>query len=326
MKASPLARRIAVEKGLDLAALSGFGPGRADRQGRRRAGGRVRRRGPGSRCGPVRGAATGAGGACPRAPETAKGRTTPGTDQDPAGRGAADGGVEGDCASLLPDRRDRHEPRRRGAGPDQGGRRRGRGRPVLQRHGRSRPARSRCASSRAPTAPTATAASSSTRGSTSASPSPPRTRSSCRPSSTRTARACARSPARRGRWPPRVRDGQITPPELSGGTFTVSNLGMFGIDSFSAVINSPQAGILAVGAIKEQPVVRDGEIGDRPPDVGDARLRPPDPLRRRRRRVPGADPGAARGAGLAGPLSTAGCTRHKAFESAPARGNMRIST
>ena len=58
----------------------------------------------------------------------------------------------------------------------------------------------------------------------------------------------------------RVRDGQITPPELSGGTFTVSNLGMFGIDSFSAVINPPQAAILAVGAIAERPVVRDGEI------------------------------------------------------------------
>jgi pyruvate dehydrogenase E2 component (dihydrolipoamide acetyltransferase) len=58
----------------------------------------------------------------------------------------------------------------------------------------------------------------------------------------------------------RVRDGTITPPELSGGTFTVSNLGMFGISSFAAVINPPQAGILAVGAIAEQPVVRDGEI------------------------------------------------------------------
>jgi len=59
----------------------------------------------------------------------------------------------------------------------------------------------------------------------------------------------------------RVRDGQITPPELSGATFTVSNLGMYGIDSFSAVINPPQAAILAVGAIKERPVVSDGEIG-----------------------------------------------------------------
>jgi pyruvate dehydrogenase E2 component (dihydrolipoamide acetyltransferase) len=58
----------------------------------------------------------------------------------------------------------------------------------------------------------------------------------------------------------RVRDGQITPPELSGATFTVSNLGMFGIDSFAAVINPPQAAILAVGAISERPVVRDGEI------------------------------------------------------------------
>jgi len=56
----------------------------------------------------------------------------------------------------------------------------------------------------------------------------------------------------------RVRDGQITPPELSGATFTVSNLGMFGIDSFAAVINPPQAAILAVGAIAERPVVRDG--------------------------------------------------------------------
>jgi pyruvate dehydrogenase E2 component (dihydrolipoamide acetyltransferase) len=58
----------------------------------------------------------------------------------------------------------------------------------------------------------------------------------------------------------RVREGTITPPELSGGTFTVSNLGMYGISSFSAVINPPQAGILSVGAIEERPVVRDGEI------------------------------------------------------------------
>jgi pyruvate dehydrogenase E2 component (dihydrolipoamide acetyltransferase) len=58
----------------------------------------------------------------------------------------------------------------------------------------------------------------------------------------------------------RVREGTITPPELSGATFTVSNLGMFGIDSFAAVINPPQAAILAVGAIKERPVVRNDEI------------------------------------------------------------------
>jgi pyruvate dehydrogenase E2 component (dihydrolipoamide acetyltransferase) len=58
----------------------------------------------------------------------------------------------------------------------------------------------------------------------------------------------------------KVRDQSITPPELSGGTFTVSNLGMFGITEFSAVINTPQAGILAVGAIEQRPAVRDGEI------------------------------------------------------------------
>jgi pyruvate dehydrogenase E2 component (dihydrolipoamide acetyltransferase) len=58
----------------------------------------------------------------------------------------------------------------------------------------------------------------------------------------------------------KVRDGEITPPELSGATFTVSNLGMYGIEGFSAVINPPQAAILAVGAIEERPVVRDGGI------------------------------------------------------------------
>ncbi len=58
----------------------------------------------------------------------------------------------------------------------------------------------------------------------------------------------------------KVRDGSITPPELSGGTFSVSNLGMYGITSFGAIVNSPQAGILAVGAITDKPVVKDGEV------------------------------------------------------------------
>lgn len=52
----------------------------------------------------------------------------------------------------------------------------------------------------------------------------------------------------------RVRDGSITPAELSGGTFSISNLGMFGIDSFSAVVNPPQAAILAVGSLRLRPV------------------------------------------------------------------------
>jgi pyruvate dehydrogenase E2 component (dihydrolipoamide acetyltransferase) len=58
----------------------------------------------------------------------------------------------------------------------------------------------------------------------------------------------------------KVRDGTITPPELSGATFTVSNLGMFGITRFTAVINPPQAAILAVGAVQVRPVVRDGAL------------------------------------------------------------------
>jgi pyruvate dehydrogenase E2 component (dihydrolipoamide acetyltransferase) len=58
----------------------------------------------------------------------------------------------------------------------------------------------------------------------------------------------------------RVRDGSITPPELGGGTFTVSNLGMFGVTSFTAIINPPQAAILSVGAVQPRVVVRDGEI------------------------------------------------------------------
>jgi pyruvate dehydrogenase E2 component (dihydrolipoamide acetyltransferase) len=55
----------------------------------------------------------------------------------------------------------------------------------------------------------------------------------------------------------RVRDGTVSPPELAGGTFTVSNLGMYGITSFTAVINPPQAAILAVGAMQQRPVVVD---------------------------------------------------------------------
>ncbi len=55
----------------------------------------------------------------------------------------------------------------------------------------------------------------------------------------------------------KVRSGTITPPELSGGTFTVSNLGMYGIKNFTAVINPPQAAILSVGEIAKQAVVND---------------------------------------------------------------------
>ena len=58
----------------------------------------------------------------------------------------------------------------------------------------------------------------------------------------------------------RVRTGTITPPELGGGTFTVSNLGMYGVRSFTAIINPPQAGILSVGALSPRAVIRDGQV------------------------------------------------------------------
>ncbi|MBA2482752.1 MAG: pyruvate dehydrogenase complex dihydrolipoamide acetyltransferase [Planctomycetes bacterium] len=54
--------------------------------------------------------------------------------------------------------------------------------------------------------------------------------------------------------------GKLKPAEFEGGTFTISNLGMFGIESFSAIINPPQAAILAVGGIKDEPIVRDGAV------------------------------------------------------------------
>ena len=62
----------------------------------------------------------------------------------------------------------------------------------------------------------------------------------------------------------RARDGKLQQADLEGGTFTISNLGMFGIEQFVAVLNPPQAAILAVGATEERPVVRDGEVVVRP--------------------------------------------------------------
>jgi pyruvate dehydrogenase E2 component (dihydrolipoamide acetyltransferase) len=62
----------------------------------------------------------------------------------------------------------------------------------------------------------------------------------------------------------RTRDGRLRQEDLEGGTFTISNLGMYGVERFVAVLNPPQAAILAVGAIEERAVVRDGELAVRP--------------------------------------------------------------
>jgi pyruvate dehydrogenase E2 component (dihydrolipoamide acetyltransferase) len=58
----------------------------------------------------------------------------------------------------------------------------------------------------------------------------------------------------------RARDGKLKLPDLEDGTFTISNLGMYGVEQFVAVLNPPQVAILAVGAVKEKAVVVDGEL------------------------------------------------------------------
>lgn len=61
----------------------------------------------------------------------------------------------------------------------------------------------------------------------------------------------------------KARSGNITPDEYKGGTFTVSNLGMFEVTNFSAVINPPQAAILATGTVQEKPVAENGDLAVR---------------------------------------------------------------
>jgi pyruvate dehydrogenase E2 component (dihydrolipoamide acetyltransferase) len=62
----------------------------------------------------------------------------------------------------------------------------------------------------------------------------------------------------------RARGGRLKQDDLDGGTFTISNLGMFGVEQFVAVLNPPQASILAVGTVEDRPVARDGELVARP--------------------------------------------------------------
>lgn len=58
----------------------------------------------------------------------------------------------------------------------------------------------------------------------------------------------------------RARNKKLTPDEMEGSTFTISNLGMFGIESFTSIINQPNSAILSVGAIVQKPVVKEGQI------------------------------------------------------------------
>ena len=58
----------------------------------------------------------------------------------------------------------------------------------------------------------------------------------------------------------RARDNKLKLPDLEGGTFTISNLGMFGVEQFTAVLNPPQVAILAIGSVKDEPVVSNGRV------------------------------------------------------------------
>ena len=58
----------------------------------------------------------------------------------------------------------------------------------------------------------------------------------------------------------RARERKLALEEMTGGTFSISNLGMYGIEEFAAVINPPEGAILAVGTVREEPVVTDGEV------------------------------------------------------------------
>ena len=62
----------------------------------------------------------------------------------------------------------------------------------------------------------------------------------------------------------RGREKKLQPEEYTGSTFSVSNLGMFGIHEFTGIINPPEAGIIAVGGIEETPVAEDGSVVVRP--------------------------------------------------------------
>ena len=77
---------------------------------------------------------------------------------------------------------------------------------------------------------------------------------------TQTARDCFELSAELRDLAERAREGRLRIDELQGGTFTVSNLGMFGVDAIYPIINPPQAAILGLGAAEPRPVARNGSV------------------------------------------------------------------
>ena len=105
---------------------------------------------------------------------------------------------------------------------------------------------------------------------------------SARSSGSRSPRSPPRAPTVVGR----AREDKLQQDDLEGGTFTISNLGMYGVEQFVAVLNPPQAAILAVGATEDRPVVARRRGRRAADDDADADGRPPRRRRRARGRVP----------------------------------------
>ncbi len=61
----------------------------------------------------------------------------------------------------------------------------------------------------------------------------------------------------------RAREGKVRPDDIEGSTFSISNLGMYDVEHFIAIINPPEAAILAIGSARQVPVVKDGQLADR---------------------------------------------------------------
>ena len=254
LKASPLALRMAAEAGLDLGRLQGTGP-----QGRiikrdiesalAQAPPAALGRGPAAE--PRARSLAGAGRARGRPREPGRravdgaphDRQAPRAEQGPGaallphhrrGDGSRVGGVQGAPRAEVADQHQRHRHQGGGARPAAASRDervvRRRSREALlprpHRHGRRDRGR-------------------------------PRSRRSC---ATPTSSPSRRSPDEARTLAERARARKLQPSEFTGATFSISNLGMMGIEEFSAIINPPEAAILAVGAVRQVPVVVDGAV------------------------------------------------------------------
>ena len=129
--------------------------------------------------------------------------------------------------------------------------------------------------------------------------------SSCRWCATPTSCPSPRSRRRSTSSAPRARDGKLSMAEMQGGTFTISNGGVYGSLMSSPILNPPQSGILGMHKIQERPMVVKGAIVAAPDDVPGAQLRPPHRRRQGRGHLPRPRQGGAGGPAPAadGPLS-----------------------